>query len=60
TFGNISVGNANVGLVALVPNILVVAVGAAVERALGHGPGSTGPGSGGARAASGRVDSSPR
>ncbi|WP_028921464.1 sodium:solute symporter family protein [Pseudonocardia acaciae] len=38
TFANISVGHANVGLVALVPNILVVAVGAAVERALGRGP----------------------
>ena len=40
TFGGPDLGTVNVGLVALVPNLLVVAVGAALERATSRGPSS--------------------
>lgn len=43
TLGKVATAHVNVGLVALVPNLLVVAVGAALERILGAGPGSVAP-----------------
>jgi SSS family solute:Na+ symporter len=38
TFSDAYQGHVNVGLIALVPNVVVVAVGAALERALGRRP----------------------
>jgi len=38
TFGGVYSGHINVGLIALVPNLLVIALGAAIERASGIDP----------------------
>ena len=38
TFGNVYSGHINVGLVALVPNIVVLLAGAVIERAASHAP----------------------